>query len=681
MDLAPNTLLNNRYRITSLLGKGGMGAVYLAYDLSLEQDVALKSNYDPNEDSAQQFLQEARLLATLRHPGLPRVVDYFILEKTQYLVMDYIPGDDLGSILEKEGSQSIEQVLKWAQDLGAALTYLHHQQPPVIHRDIKPANIKLSAEGNAILVDFGIAKVAEASQATATGAKGYTPGYAPPEQYGHSRTGPYSDQYSLAATLYALLTNQRPVDSVQRALNQAVLTPMNLLNPETPPHVQHAIERALSVRPHDRFPEISEFIQALLDPSFQPTIPAPAHESSFPSIDSPSTGSTRPRKTSLWLVFGLGAILLLLTGIAGSAFLISRKPTPLPPTSSPILLEIKNPTEPVLVELPQQPTQTPPPTAIPLPSATPQPRPTPEPKYLANGKLVAFASNRADPQTFQLYTMKVILEDTGGLVAGDLQQLTTAAGSKSQPAWSPDGTRLLYVSKGAKTEDTGEMEDEIWLLDLTAQDPQPVNISQQKGNDSDPIWSPDGRMIAFVNQNQFTDVLQIYTINVDGTEKRRISGDYYETNPQWTPDMQSMLNIIYAGGHRYFHIRDWVEQRYPTPLPTSKPFDRQAFFGRQGEIFDFKLSPPGEQIAYTRVEGYVKQIYALDFRTRGEKTTLLTADTTSNYQPDWSPDSQWIIFTSERDGNPDLYIMTGTGLLQTNLTNHPSADIQPAWQP
>ena len=681
MDLAPNTLLNNRYRISSLLGKGGMGAVYLAYDLSLEQNVALKSNYNPSQDSTTQFLQEARLLANLRHPTLPRVIDYFILEQTQYLVMDYIPGEDLGAILKRDGMQPVELVLKWAEELGAALNYLHRQNPPVIHRDIKPGNIKLSTGGEAILVDFGIAKAAEASQATATGAMGYTPGYAPPEQYGQARTGPYSDQYSLAATLYALLTNQIPVDSVQRALDRAVLTPMNLLNPEIPAHVQHAIERAMSVRPQDRFPEISEFIRALLDPSFQPTIPAPSHESDFPPIESQSDSPTKSKKSWIWITVGIGAILMLLAGIAGTAFLFSNRKAQATATLPPTVLVEEKPTDPaVAVEQPQT-TPTPLTTDTPSPSETPQPSPTPEPKFLAEGKLVAFASNRADPETFQIYTMKVILEDMGNLVSSEIQQLTTSAGSKFQPAWSPDGTQLLYVSKGPEPENAGELGNEIWIINLSEEDPQPINISLQKGDDSDPIWSPDGSMIAFVNKNPFTDVLQIYTLKTDSTEKRRISGDYFETNPEWTPDMQSMVNIIYANSHHYFHIRDWKAEPYPTPLPTSKPFDLQAFFGRQGEIFDFELSPNGDQIAYTREDGYIKQIYAMDFRTRGEKTTLLTTDTTTNYQPAWSPDTQWMLFTSERDGNPDIFIMTSTGLLQTNLTNDSAADIQPAWQP
>ena len=208
MDIQSGMILHDRYEIIRLLGEGGMGAVYLAYDQSLESEVALKVNHQATPQSSKQFLREARLLATTRHSNLPRVTDYFISDDNQFLVMDYIPGDDLSKILKSGQSISIEQILDWAKQLGSALTYLHKQKPPIIHRDIKPANIKLTPDGNVILVDFGIAKAASASQATTTGAMAYTPGFAPPEQYagGPQRTGPYSDQYALAATLYALIT-------------------------------------------------------------------------------------------------------------------------------------------------------------------------------------------------------------------------------------------------------------------------------------------------------------------------------------------------------------------------------------------------------------------------------------------------------------------------------------------
>ena len=164
MDLSPDTVLHDRYRIQRLLGSGGMGAVYLAFDQALEHPVAVKINQAVNPESIAQFKNEARLLATLRHPNLPRVSDYFIEGENQFLVMDYIPGDDLKSRIMQYGPVPQDQVLRLAQQLGSALSYLHHLDPPIIHRDVKPANLKLSPEGEIILVDFGLANTAPADQ-------------------------------------------------------------------------------------------------------------------------------------------------------------------------------------------------------------------------------------------------------------------------------------------------------------------------------------------------------------------------------------------------------------------------------------------------------------------------------------------------------------------------------------
>ncbi len=263
MDLTPETVLQNRYRIMRQLGQGGMGMVYMAFDSSLEHIVAVKLNRNVSSQGTTQFIREARLLANLHHPNLPRVTDYFLIGDSQFLVMDYIPGDDLGSLIEKQGAFTLEQVLHWADQLGSALAYMHAQNPPVIHRDIKPQNIKLTPENDVVLVDFGIAKASDASQNTATGALGFTPGYAPPEQYGAGRTGPYSDQYAFAATLFTLLTGIKPVDSVQRVLGQATLIPINQLIPDIPHNVQAAIERGMSIRPEDRFGSVQAFLYAL----------------------------------------------------------------------------------------------------------------------------------------------------------------------------------------------------------------------------------------------------------------------------------------------------------------------------------------------------------------------------------------------------------------------------------
>jgi serine/threonine protein kinase len=259
MSLQPGSVLHDRYRIEGQLGEGGMGAVYLAVDERLKIQVAVKENLNPG--SERQFLREASLLASLRHPNLPRVTDHFILEGHQYLVMDYVEGEELRVRCARQ-QPSVAEVLTWAISICDALAYLHSRQPPVIHRDIKPSNLKVQADGSIVLVDFGIAKVVDQAPTT-MGARGLTPGFSPPEQYGGTRTDARSDQYSLAATLYALLTGCQPEDSIERMFNKAQLKPVREINPSVPAHVDEAIRRAMSLEPDDRFPDITAFRGAL----------------------------------------------------------------------------------------------------------------------------------------------------------------------------------------------------------------------------------------------------------------------------------------------------------------------------------------------------------------------------------------------------------------------------------
>ncbi|MFB0535923.1 MAG: serine/threonine protein kinase, partial [Anaerolineae bacterium] len=183
--LTPGIALHNRYRIVRLVAQGGMSTVYEAYDLSLNRRCVIKENLDTSPQAQQQFQQEAVLLANLSHPHLPRVTDHFIAPGgRQYLVMDLVEGQDLDEMLSAASRPLPEaQVLAWAAQVMDALEYLHGQQPPVIHRDIKPANVKITPAGKAVLVDFGIAKRHVRGQPTMTGARAYTPGYAPFEQY------------------------------------------------------------------------------------------------------------------------------------------------------------------------------------------------------------------------------------------------------------------------------------------------------------------------------------------------------------------------------------------------------------------------------------------------------------------------------------------------------------------
>ncbi|HEY42962.1 MAG TPA: protein kinase [Anaerolineae bacterium] len=268
MPLEIGTLLNERYRIKGVLGQGGFGAVYLATDEHLEFPCAVKENLNISPASERQFKREATLLATLRHPNLPRVMHHFVLSGHQYLVMDFVEGEDLDHRLEQEGVLSEEDVVRWTDQIGDALVYLHDRDPPVIHRDIKPANIRITPNGDAILVDFGIAKAAAAEQTTSRGARGVTPGFAPPEQYGLGHTDPRADVYALGATLYCLLTGEVPPDSVERLVGREILKTPKKLRPELSTNVVQAIVKAMECRRENRFGNVEDFLAALKDKTF-----------------------------------------------------------------------------------------------------------------------------------------------------------------------------------------------------------------------------------------------------------------------------------------------------------------------------------------------------------------------------------------------------------------------------
>lgn len=258
--LSPGTLLQNRYQILDHLGGGGMGDVYRAYARHLGNIiVVVKEN---RGGSSQMFQHEAHLLAALNHPHLPRVLDHFIeTNGLQYLVMDYIEGQNLEDAVKQHGAFLQHSALERLNQILDAVNYLHRQTPPLIHRDIKPQNIIVTPQAKAMLVDFGIAKQMASGQVTAPSVRFGSPGYAPPEQYSGG-TDARSDVYSLGATLYYLLSGQDPPSATERAYGKTI-PPLAPWNPTVTPNVENAIHKALELNGAQRYFSAYEFQQAL----------------------------------------------------------------------------------------------------------------------------------------------------------------------------------------------------------------------------------------------------------------------------------------------------------------------------------------------------------------------------------------------------------------------------------
>ncbi len=391
--LTPETILQGRYRIVRQLGQGGMGAVYEAIDQRLDTTVALKETLFGDERLRKQFEREARLLARLHHPALPRVSDHFSEGDGQFLVMQYIPGDDLAEKMNrKRGPFPSDQVLTWADQLLDALDYLHTQDPQIVHRDIKPQNMKLTPRGQIILLDFGLAKgqAGEISRVTtAASIFGYTPNYAPLEQIQGLGTDARSDLYALGATLYHLMTGVKPPDALTRAAavvngQPDPLALASVANPSVSPAIDQFLAKAMAQNREQRYSSAADMRKdlhaadqaatvvsrgeaqtVLFPPAAASTVAVPtetiARQQTVPTGETTVVRPIRDRRRALPLVASVAALLLLACGVlAFFAFqnrsnnVVQIAPTPAPTEPPATSTPIATPDQPQQQETPAQ---------------------------------------------------------------------------------------------------------------------------------------------------------------------------------------------------------------------------------------------------------------------------------------------------------------------------------------
>jgi serine/threonine-protein kinase len=320
--LKTGEVLRGRYRIRERIGQGGMGSIYLADDLRLEgRRTALKEvEHDKTvpanvlKETREQFLREATVLARLDHPNLPKVSDFFTISERDYLVMDYVPGNDLRALMlaARQRNQFLLEadVLSWANQLADALTYLHKQDPPLVHRDIKPSNLKVTPEGLLKLVDFGLVKALAPDEMTITVIQGRgTALYTPLEQYGGDglHTDARSDIYAFGATLYHILTNTPPIDARQRFLHPESLLPIRKINPAISARTERAITWAMELHPDDRPDNVESFRQFLIGTKELPVRPQPIS----PRRTLREHLLAQPEKTLIWVALSLFIISLI----------------------------------------------------------------------------------------------------------------------------------------------------------------------------------------------------------------------------------------------------------------------------------------------------------------------------------------------------------------------------------
>ncbi len=736
MALQPGDLLRERYRILAVLGRGGMGSVYHALDTILNIEVAIKENIFVAREYAEQFQQEARLLASLRHPNLPRVTDYFVLkDQGQYLVMDYIEGEDLKTRVEREGKISVQEAVIIGLALCDALEYLHSQDPPVIHRDIKPGNVRITPEGHVFLVDFGLAKVGSWDQNTVTGAQAVTPGFSPPEQYGTSHTAPYSDIYSLGATLYMALSGEPPPDAFERALDHAELKPLDEVNPEVPPALAQIIATAMALQPTDRFASVAEMRAALLSLNLVPEQQqhlhdhaweiTPAPQASTPQATNWGRSNTRPLPAlhgagasaeedddafageppsspppagpAAWFAGGrrrgrrIAALLLLIAAVlvawyAANPASIGRMLDPLQ-RSVAAFVAARLPATPAPWPTVAQPTPTPQslpttvgvgllptatPTLTPSPTATPQPTPTLTPTITPTPAPTPLGGGSGQ-LAFASVTRGAVQIWLTDLQGHLLKQLTDRPGGACQPAWAPDGQSLAFIAP-CGVNAMRYPNAQIYLLHLETG--QVEELVPPDWGGYDPAFSPDGKYLAFTSLR--SGIPQLYVLNLQTYQIFPLLGtDVEGAQPAWSPDGRWLAFV----GNLSSVSRIWLLPFDPgaETLPTPQPFSRSGnkanthpTWAGNGTLLVYSQLNPNKPLPY---------LVRAPLEQGGLLETPITVVGTAMKEPMASPDGRWLVFEGWQGDNHDIYIISVDGAQLSRLTTQGTFDFDPAWRP
>ena len=715
MTLERGALLYNRYRIIEILGQGGMGSVYRAVDENLGVDVAVKENLFITDEYARQFRLEAVILANLRQQNLPRVTDHFVVsDQGQYLVMDYIEGEDLRQRMERTNTISAEEVILIGAAMCKALAYLHSRNPVILHRDIKPGNVKISPDGEIFLVDFGLAKVVQGSEVTTTGARAMTPGYSPPEQYGTARTDPRTDIYSLGATLYAALTGVIPEDGLARAMENAELTPVRKRAPKVPRRLANAIEKAMEIDADDRFQQADDFRSALLSASSKtqklveddftvspsPLVPLDTTEDAQNSeseddigedlppsgmplssqpISIPSTSETPRQKRRkkrakfirflLWMILIAGSLTAfmlffpqILNALTGFGLLPTATATPTAIATKeivPLVVETESATETPTLE--PTATETLVPTLTPTPIDTSTPSATP---FGGGAGQLAFVSDRTG--TSQIY----LINSNGD----NVHPVTNLSAGACQPDWSPDGEKIVFVSPCAINKDVFTSSS---LYIVSADGTNLMQLPSAPGGDFEPAWSPDGKRIAFTSMR--AGYMQIYVIDLHDNSVQRLtetnkSDTEYTRQPAWSPFGNQIAYAI----RRYGSYQIWImtdKGESPAQLTQSgyDYWDMNPVWSPDGTVILYNQYNPDAPLKVW--------LMSILYENRGSAGVGVEAEPLPVQNADYSEDGFWLAFEGVEENNRDIFLMTVAGASRIRLTSDPANDYDPVWRP
>ncbi len=546
MSLSQGQILQNRYQIVGLLGQGGMGSVYRAFDQTMSRPVAIKERIPDSNASPQglaqvraQFQREAQILGALSHPNLPHIYDFFSFGANEYVVMELIDGQSLDQVVQRHGAVDEQNVRIWAEQILDALTYVHARN--IIHRDIKPANVIRKPDGTVVLVDFGLVKLLDPNNpytATAMRRMG-TPEYAPLEQFSPGmHTDARSDIYSLGAMLYHLLSGRTPLDVPRRLLDPALQISLRAINPSVSSQMEELIEKAMEVHPQNRYQTAQEMKLALSSPKMN----AMSQRQTAPAAHTRTAAIPATGRALSYLGLMAAAFVVIVIGALGIGFFAMSaltKPTPSPEiTADSRFAETRAASTAVarmtgIARL--QPTESPS-----LESATNTPARTFTSTRIATTigtrtrTAIAPIAPAASQKRFDFSKEGLGVVD---IASGAQTKISAVEGIVTSAAWYPNGERMIvaWLKQGTVRQNNGQYvcgysyrygpygwtygpdycnnppdyfpsafggglrllsRSGDTISDLATGSPEPHFVGQPQISYSDAIWSPDGKSMA-----------------------------------------------------------------------------------------------------------------------------------------------------------------------------------------
>jgi serine/threonine protein kinase len=578
-------ILNNRYRITSLLGEGAMGEVYLAIDEHTGQQVAVKvlaRQLITRPELIERFRREADTLRQLDHPNIVKFVDTFEHEGQYMIVMEYVPGGSLHDLIKK-GQLPIDRAYRIALELCDALIRSHHLN--IIHRDIKPENVLLTEDGKPKLADFGVARLSEGTRMTHTGTQVGTPYYMSPEAWEGMTLDAQADIWSLGVVLFEMLAGQVPFggDTGAAVMNKVLKTqPPDLkkLRAEVSPGLTRIVSRMLTRDKKRRYQTMRQVAVDL--------------ESGKPAPD---------LRFSLKYAGGIAGFLTLLAGLGFAITSIWNLPTTLvSETATPTLAPTLTATE----------------TSIPTPEGTPT-----ETQIVASswqqGKLVYVRRDAAN--TYHL------------------DMLDFSQSDRPRVLLSPEKPReSRYYSPWLTLDGKGLVFDDFYLGKIFFLDLEAVSSPRLIDNCAAASFAPDGRrVVCYLSSADYFPIYDVQTGEMVSTVNHGMSGAVI---PVWSPDGSEIAFSILEAEQTSSIWKVSVDGGNPIPLATDAAEDYTPAWSPDGEwiVFQSTLTSEKSEVWIMRNDGSAR-----------EQLTFSGGGSNWSRGPCFSPDGQWLAFVSNRD--------------------------------